>query len=273
MHEERLKVAFLGPLGTYSHQAAYDRFGGSVEYHESGTITDVFDAVSSRVAQVGVIPQENSIFGTVVETYDALRKPDLGFICGEIVLEVRHCLLVRRGVKFQEIQRVLSHEQALGQCRAFLAQNLASASLVKMVSTAAAAQALLTTSNAAAICSKHCATVFDGLEILAEGIQDQNTNFTRFYVLAASEDVKLPFASTSQTRCLLRLYSPNPPASITQLLATLAMAVSRIDRRPQLEEVERAPSVGDPATWRREIEQAMERVRASGGQVELLGVW
>lgn len=151
------------------------------------TLADVFDDIASKTAHAGVVPQENSIFGNVIETYDALRKQNVGFIRGEIVLEVQHCLLVRRGVKPEDIQCVKSHEQvgrafsgvcepvadrrtkALGQCRAFLAQKFPSASLEKVASTAAAAEAVLNSPNCAAICSKLCATVFDGLEILFEG--------------------------------------------------------------------------------------------------------
>ncbi|KAJ6623409.1 Prephenate dehydratase-domain-containing protein [Mycena sp. CBHHK59/15] len=291
MNKEPLKVTFLGPQGTYSHQAAYDRFGSIVEYCESGTITDVFNAVSSGVAHAGIIPQENTIFGGVVETYDALRNPDPGVIRGEIVLEVQHCLLVRRGVKFDEIQRIMSHEQALGQCRGFIAKNFKSASMVKMASTAAAARALLTASNSAAICSKLCATVFDGLDVLFEGIQDQKSNFTRFYVLTASKDVRLPPPSSpimGQTRCLVRLSSArdpsSPPVSITQLLSALAMTVSRLDRRPQIDntvpfrdlyfaELERASGVNTDTPWMPDIQQAMDRVRAAGGHIDLLGIW
>ncbi|KAJ7721074.1 Prephenate dehydratase-domain-containing protein [Mycena maculata] len=281
---ERLTVAFLGPLGTYSHQAAYDRFGSAVDYHESTTITGVFNAVSARTVHVGVIPQENSIFGSVVETYDALRRPNVGFIRGEVVLEIQHCLLVARGVKRDDIRFIKSHEQALGQCRDFLAQNFPSVALEKAASTAAAAQAVLTSRNSAAICSKLCATVFDGLEVLFEGIQDRNSNFTRFFVLSAAEDGELPpqpIPVPSPTRCLLRLSSGkgNVGPAITQLLVALAMTVSRLDRRPQLDsevvfhDIYFAELERRDATWPSEIENAIERVRASGGDAHLLGIW
>ncbi|KAJ7940864.1 Prephenate dehydratase-domain-containing protein [Mycena leptocephala] len=269
------KVAFLGPRGTYTHQAAYDRFGDTVEYHQSGNITgQCINAVASKTAHAGVVPQENSIFGSVIETYDALRKQDIGFIRGEIVLEVQHCLLVQRGVKREDIQCIKSHEQALGQCRGFLSQNFPFASLEKVASTAAAAEAVLTSPNCAAICSRLCIAVFDGLEILFEGIQDRSSNFTRFYVLTATRDNELPPSPCpvpSQTRCLVRL-SPRSDLgpAITQLLTALAMNVSRFDRRPQLEKLERGDS-GSP--WASDIENGIERVRASGGEAELLGIW
>ncbi|KAJ7684965.1 Prephenate dehydratase-domain-containing protein [Mycena polygramma] len=284
-NERPYKVAFLGPAGTYSHQAAYDRFGDAVEYHQSGTITNVFNAVASKTAQAGVVPQENTIFGSVIETYDGLRGQNVGFIQGEVVLEVQHCLLVRRGVKREDIQYIKSHEQALGQCRGFISQNFPSASLEKMASTAAAAEAVLTSSNAAAICSKLCVTVFDGLELLFEGIQDRNSNFTRFYVLSAAQNTELPLPPPTPnrpTRGLVRLSSQSSPAcGITQLLAALALKVSRLDRRPKLDspkpfddiyfaEIERGDS---SAPWLPEVEEGIGRVRASGGEAELIGIW
>ncbi|KAK7023721.1 Prephenate dehydratase domain-containing protein [Favolaschia claudopus] len=276
------RVAFLGPLGTYSHQAAYDKFGTAVEYHESRTIAEVFDAVASNIVHAGVVPQENSIFGGVIETYDKLRQPNVGFVRGDVVLEVQHCLLVRRGVKAEDITCIKSHEQALGQCRGFLAQNFSSASLEKVASTAAAAQAVLTSNDCAAICSRLCATIFDGLEILFEGIQDRSCNFTRFFILSPTQQSELPPSSSpigSETRSLVRLSSKE--MCISQVLAALNMLVSRLDRRPQLESSGLSQDVyfaeltkGDSdSPWILEVSQALQRVRASGGKAEMLGIW
>ncbi|KAJ7489925.1 Prephenate dehydratase-domain-containing protein [Mycena galericulata] len=288
MHEdpkrfERFTVAFLGPLGTYTHQAAYDRFGSTA---------NVFNAVSAKTAHAGVVPQENSIFGSVIETYDALRGPNVGFVRGEILLEVQHCMLVGRGVKREDIRFIKSHEQALGQCGRFLAENFPSASLEKVTSTAAAAQAVIASQNAAAICSKLCATIFDGLEILFEGIQNRKSmfsppNFTRFYVLSATPVAELPpwpFPVLGLPRCLVRLSSrhettsTSPGPALTQILAALAMTVSRIDRRPYLDsevlfhnvyfvELER----GDGPIS--DIHRAIERVGTLGWNAHLLGIW
>lgn len=158
----------------------------------------MFNAVSSTVP-LAVIPQENSIFGPVTETGDLLRLPVVGkdiFITGETILSIQHCLVVRKGVKLEQIQTILSHEQAsgfwflclqcltdefkaLGQCRNFISTNIPAASTVKMPSTAAAAQALLSAPNpnrdpfkCAAICSRIVVTIFNGLDVLREGIQD-----------------------------------------------------------------------------------------------------
>ncbi|KAJ3559768.1 hypothetical protein NM688_g145 [Phlebia brevispora] len=273
MTEQSLpKLAFLGPVGTYSHQVggAYDRFGGNVDYVEKQKIKDVFDAISAEIP-FGLVPQENSIYGSVTETYDALREPEVGetkFVKGEVTLAVQHCLVVRQGVKAEDVTRILSHEQALGQCGKYLQKNFPSAALQKMASTAAAAQALLNEGpeqlHSAAICSPLCAVVFKGLEILQESIQDKNTNCTRFYVLAQGLETKPPYlpGPPQLQRALVRIGLPAPeePESaedgsaealttsisahnrplhmvMSTLLTTFGVPVIRIDRRPSLNHV------------------------------------
>ncbi|KAH9837138.1 PDT-domain-containing protein [Rhodofomes roseus] len=275
--EESLpKLAFLGPLGSHSYQCAKNGFGTSVEYVERLSITEVFKAVSPEIP-FGLLPQENSVFGTVTETYDLLRLPEVGtekFVRGELVLPVRHSLLVRRGVQLADVERVLSHEQAsapanlpsaLGQCSRFLSEKLPGAARIKTPSTSAAAKSLLEdededrATRSAAICSVACATVFDGLEVLQEGIQNVDTNRTRFYVLATSPESKLPsgFQAPIPKHALVRIGlkpSPSPvngdasaspsPAPRTRdrlvhlvmstLLTTFGLPTSRVDRRPSL---------------------------------------
>ncbi|KAJ7063094.1 Prephenate dehydratase-domain-containing protein [Mycena amicta] len=273
-------VAFLGPLGTFTHQAAHETFGDSVEYRGCSTITAVFDAVASQSAHAGVIPQENSVFGSVIETYDALRREHPGFVQGEVVLEVRHCLLVPRGVKPSDVRRIKSHEQALGQCRAFLAQNFPAASLEKVTSTAAAAEAVLETRDSAAICSKICAVAFEGLEVLFESIQDRQDNRTRFYILTASQASRLPLPVPSPPSKALFRITPSPSERIVSLLTTLDLPVLRLDRRPQPQslhpfqdvyfvEVERGNSIN----WVIDVEQAVQRLRLEQADVKLLGLW
>lgn len=143
-----------------------------------------------EIVPIGVVPQENTIFGSVIETHDGLRRLNCGFVKGEITLQIQHCLLVKEGVQLHEIESVLSHEQvrcapwspsdahstfkALGQCQDFLSAYLPNATRVKTPSTASAARSLLTSPRScAAICSKVCATMFEELEILREGIQDE----------------------------------------------------------------------------------------------------
>jgi len=102
---QKTRVAVLGPLGTYTHEAAHKVFGDTVEYEERRTISDTFQAVRD-VVSIAVVPQENTIFGNVIETYDALRQNGCGFVKGEITLQVQHCLLVQKGVQLHEIEKI-----------------------------------------------------------------------------------------------------------------------------------------------------------------------
>ncbi|KAL0577336.1 prephenate dehydratase [Marasmius crinis-equi] len=296
-------VAFLGPLGTYSHQASYEQFHDTVEFIEKGKIADVFDALGET--DFGVIPQENTIFGPVVETYDALRGVESGFIRGEIALKVQHCLIVRKGVKISDIDCVMSHEQALGQCRGFLAKYLPGAATMKMTSTAAAAEVVANTSGStrAAICSKICLKMFQGLELLEEGIQDEKSNYTRFYVMAKNRKTTLPVVPvTPVSHALVRIHfgcPENNPGDITAAVKALELGVARIDRRPALNRtpfddvyfvelrdsqaryantngVDAGGDIGrmnGKTPWHERVEEAIERVRVLGGEVKLLGLW
>ncbi|KAF8168006.1 Prephenate dehydratase-domain-containing protein [Crassisporium funariophilum] len=290
---EKPKVAVLGPLGTYTHEAAFKAFGYDASYEERASISDVFDALSPKTP-LGVVPQENSIFGTVIETYDFLRGSDAAFIRGEITIRVEHCLLTKKGVELAQVKRIMSHEQALGQCRDFISQYLPSAHLVKTPSTAAAAQALLDSPpDCAAICSRICATLFDGLEVLFTGIQNQQSNFTRFFVVAHTRQTTLPpvLKNNCQTKALIRLSSPLPPSTeargpcafdVTKYLKILDLSTSRIDRRPSLDSVAfrdiyfiEVIGCGKELldSWTRDVEKGVARMRSLGGEVTLVGVW
>ncbi|KAF9229393.1 PDT-domain-containing protein [Gyrodon lividus] len=297
---EKPKLAFLGPLGTYSHQAAHECFKESVEYLAQPTIADVQQTLSADVP-FGIIPQENSINGSVVETYNLLRTPAVGresFVRGYTVLAIQHSLVVRQGVKIEDIENVLSHEQALGQCRTWLAEHLPTASLVPMDSTASAAEKLLSAEpggldsrKCAAICSSVVVTIYEGLEVLQEGIQDGEENFTRFYVLSHGLDVALPAAVVlpTQNMALLRLQAPFESEAASRLdiakaVTTLDLDLVRIDRRPSLHarlfddvyflEISATPDNGmEFPSWSDQLQRAVERMKHSGAEVAVLGVW
>ncbi|KAF5355646.1 hypothetical protein D9756_003848 [Leucocoprinus leucothites] len=297
-------------------QAAHKIFGDAVEYEERRTISgmvtsghllkhrltrssDTLRAVQETV-QIGVVPQENTIFGNVIETYDGLRRSQCGFVKGEITLQIQHCLLAKRGVRLQEIETVLSHEQALGQCQDFLDANLPNASRVKTPSTASAARALLAGSRTcAAICSKVCATIFDELEIIREGIQKEADNFTRFYIIVRDREVEFPTAAphTANCRALIRLWiSPPPPSGtrphkdVIHYLASSGLGITRIDRRPSDDDLpfrdvyfvevagtaevmgrsEQSPAI---RSWPMSVADALGFIRNMGGEVDLIGLW
>jgi chorismate mutase/prephenate dehydratase len=179
--EEPLRVAYLGPEGTFSQMAARHLFGLQARYRECATIEAVFEAVHSKDATYGVVPFENSTEGAVSMTSDALLEGDL-LIRQEYVLPVSHCLL-SRAKSLSSITGVYSHPQALAQCRMWIAKHLPRAQVVQTSSTAAAAREAHADERAAAIGADIASELHD-VPILRSRIQDRRENATRFVVLA-----------------------------------------------------------------------------------------
>jgi chorismate mutase/prephenate dehydratase len=177
--EKSLKVAYLGPPSTFTHEAARSRFGASVEYLSCETISDVFDAVEKKMADYGVVPVENSTEGAVTYTLDRLVDTTLK-ICAELYLPISECLLSH--VSRERIEKVYSHPQVLGQCRQWLQREMSGVDVVPVASTARAAEMAAKEKNAAALASRLAAEIY-GLEILESDVQDMSGNTTRFLVL------------------------------------------------------------------------------------------
>lgn len=178
--EERVRVAFLGPDGTFSHQAASRQFGAQVDLVPVTTMRDVFTLTERGDTHFGVVPVENTIEGPITVTFDALVESDVT-ICSEIKLEIAQHLMSRSG-QLEDIQRVASHPQPLAQCRRWLETNLPGIETIETTSTAAAAQLAHADSKVASIGSEVTAEVYDLLPI-ASNIQDQRGNTTRFLVI------------------------------------------------------------------------------------------
>ncbi|KAF8730483.1 hypothetical protein AX14_005536 [Amanita brunnescens Koide BX004] len=287
---ETLNVAVLGPLGTYTHEAAHNRFGIDAIYHERRTITDTINTLSDAIP-IAVVPQENSIFGSVIETYDNFRRSDCGFVQGEVLLKVTHCLVVKKGVTLGGIRRVMSHEQALGQCHDFLNNYLPGIEQVKMPSTAAAAHALLDSPPSyAAICSKLCASMFDDLDVIREGIQAGDVNYTRFLIMTTDRSSTIP-AQFSVAICYKAIFRiPIHPSSSDLMrifkLITAKTKIVRIDRRPDprattpfqdvyFVEITRLHSESsiDIVAWATEVDALVLTIKQAGDDVNLIGIW
>jgi chorismate mutase/prephenate dehydratase len=217
---------YLGPPGTFTHAAAKlalpDR-----ELVAASTIAGVFDGVSAGAAELGVVPVENSTEGSVGSTLDALIESPLR-IERELVLEVEHCLLARHGER-ERFARVGSHPQALGQCRRWLARELPHAELWPMASTAAAAQEAASDDRTAAIASRLAAELF-GLSIVAESIEDQSPNVTRFLVIGGGDP-----APTGSDRTSVAFSLPHVRGALRGALEIFDRAglnLTRIESRP-----------------------------------------
>jgi len=299
--ETDTRIAYLGPEGTYSHQIAIERFGDSALLVKEDTIRGVYNALSPLIPFV-VIPKDNSIFGPVTETYDLLRDEKMGsqiFVREELTLPIRHSFLVRKGAKLQDIKRVLSHEQALGQCTNFLSEKIPNATTERVHSTAAAATAILEREDTAAICSKVCAAIYEGLEVLYEGIQNEDINYTKFWVLSTSQSVSLPGLKPDYgTRgALLRARAPSHQANLVYLFGSIQFPVVHIDRRPSLtgppfqdvyflelqHEGSRTSASVDssqatnkqksPQEWDEDATRTLIHIRNAGWNCDFLGSW
>jgi chorismate mutase / prephenate dehydratase len=180
------RIAFLGPLYSFSHLAAIHRFGQSVELVPVGTIAAVFEEVHRRQCDFGLAPIENSTDGRVADTLDMFTRLSVR-ICGEVELRIHHSLLGK--CPRTDVREVYSKPQALSQCRNWLAKHLPSARTIEVTSTSTAAQLASEKPGAAAIASVQAGVRY-GLDVLAENIEDNPFNTTRFAVIGDQPSVK-----------------------------------------------------------------------------------
>jgi len=181
--QKKLKVAYLGPEATFTHMAAVKNFGKYALYTPVKSIADVFSEVEKGRSDYGVVPIENSTEGVINHTLDMFVTSELK-ICSELLLEISHNLL-SRGSDLKEIKRIYSHPQAIAQSRNWIEDNLPNAELVETSSTARAAEMAEKDPESGAIASRLAASLYD-LKIIAEHIEDNVQNFTRFLVIGKS---------------------------------------------------------------------------------------
>ncbi|NKB23482.1 MAG: prephenate dehydratase [Kiritimatiellae bacterium] len=178
--ERNLKIAYLGPSATFTHQAALSRFGRSVDYAPCETTSDVFLSVEQGSTEYGVVPIENSTEGAVTHTLDEFVGRSVA-ICAEIFLPISHHLLSRSPQK--DLQKIYSNPQVFGQCRRWLLDHASGIQLIPISSTAKAAETVVDEKGAAALASSLAAELY-GLDVLEKELQDIGGNTTRFLVIA-----------------------------------------------------------------------------------------
>jgi chorismate mutase/prephenate dehydratase len=225
--QKPLKIAFLGPIGTYSEAAVRKQFGHSVQNIPLQTIDEVFREVEVGTANYGIVPVENSTEGGVNQTLDCLIKTNLK-ICGEIALPIHHYLL-SKVTSLAEIKRIYSHQQSFAQCRGWLDNQLPTIERIAVNSNAEAAQRAANESGSAAIAGKMAAEIYQ-LQKVASRIEDDINNTTRFAVLG--QQIVSP---TGTDKTSLLLSSPNKAGALYHLLepfATNNISMTRIESRP-----------------------------------------
>jgi chorismate mutase / prephenate dehydratase len=206
-----LKVAYLGPEYSFSHLAAVERFGQAVEFIGVGSIAAVFEEVNRGHADFGVVPLENSTDGRVADTLDMfIRLPQMK-ISAEVRLRIHHNLMAN--CEQQEIRRVYSKPQALGQCRNWLAKNVPYAQYHEVASTTIAANLASQERGAAAVASRQAAVKY-GLRILATDIEDSANNETRFAVIGTQETDR---TGNDKTAVMFKL--PHEPGALVDALS------------------------------------------------------
>lgn len=180
-------VAFFGPAGTYTHEAAIAQFGSSVELLACDSIPDVFTAVETERATFGIVPVENTTEGAVTPTLDSLAETT-AVILAERILKIDHCLMAREADP-AKIRRIASHPQPLGQCKRYLAEKFPGVELLPTASTVAAAKLASTEKGTAAIGSQVALHLY-GLQLVARSIQDNAANVTRFLVIGPDQKTR-----------------------------------------------------------------------------------
>jgi chorismate mutase/prephenate dehydratase len=227
--QEPLKVAFLGPEGTFTQQAVLKHFGHSVRSLPLPSVDEVFHEVEAGAVDFGVVAIENSTEGMVINTLDRFLNSPVK-ICGEVELRIHHSLMGRMDA-MNQIERVCSHQQALAQCRAWLDEHLPEAARVPVTSNAEGARRARDEKGTAAIAGETAAAVY-GLQLLAKDIEDRDDNTTRFFVLGR----KL-FSPSGQDRTtlLVSVGHTDSAGALFKLLEPFAqhgISMSRIESRP-----------------------------------------
>jgi len=227
--QEPLKVAFLGPEGTFTQAAVLTHFGHSVRGLPLGSMDEVFHEVEAASADFGVVPIENSTEGTVNHTLDRFIASPLT-ICGEVELRIHHSIMGQMS-SLEKIVRLCSHPQALAQCRGWLDEHLPDVERVPVSSNAEGARRARDEQGTAAIAGETAAEVY-GLKILAAEIEDRPDNTTRFFVLGRK--LFTP-SGVDRTTLLVSIGHTDAPGALQRLLQPLAdhgVSMTRIESRP-----------------------------------------
>ncbi len=209
-------ISFLGPDGSFTHQAAENRFGAVADYISLPSIQSVFDSVETGRAKYGVIPIENNQEGMVKETLDILFEKNV-FIISEIIIPVNFCIASKLG-NIHHITKIYSKDIAFNQCTKFLSDYFGSKEegfFVQVDSTSKAAQLAEKEEGAAALCS-HIAAKINHLPILFDNIQDSDSNHTRFYII--SKQVNLKKTNKDKTSIAVKLKNDDKPGALVDLL-------------------------------------------------------
>lgn len=266
--EQPMKIAYLGPPATFTHQAALRQFGLSAQLVAQKSIPAVFEEVCRGRAPYGVVPVENSTEGVVSHTLDMFIRSELK-INAEILLEIEHNLLSLTG-RMEDVRKVVSHPQALAQCRKWLEENLPETTLVDVGSTALAAQMAAEDEGVAAIAGEVAATMY-GLKTVKQKIQDNPNNLTRFLVIG--RNIPAPSAQDKTSVMFSVKDEPGILYSMLKPFSNRGINLSKIESRPMKKKaweyvffLDMDGHVQDPI-----VAEAIEELRGCCQELRVLG--
>jgi len=225
-----MKIAIQGEPGSFSHEAAL-KLVPDAEIVPCALSAEVFAALDSGAADAAAIPIENSLAGSVLEHFDLLLHHDVRAV-RETLLRIRHNLIAVKGAKIGEIDRVYSHAVALAQCRRFLAEH-PNMKPIAFYDTAGSVKQLVSTRDmqAAAIASEQAA-VYYGAEILARGIEDDEENYTRFFLVRRSDEAEVDPAANKMSVAFTLEHKPGSLVAALSALSATGTNLTKIESRP-----------------------------------------
>ncbi len=273
-----MRIAYLGPAGTFTEDALGEALEAATEYVplRTPTIRDAILAVEQGKVERALVPFENSIEGSVRTTLDTLAFDARGVtIVGEYDFAVRAMLIVREPLELNQIERVLSHPQPLAQCARFLRENLPSAERQSVESTAAAVKAVSESAAPLAAIGAHAAAELYGCTILREGIEDEPNNVTRF-VWIAPEGTEPEAGEAWKTSLVFSELGEDHPGALVNALREFSsreVNLSRIESRPLRQGLGRYMFFCDleGALSEQTVNEAVEALRSKADSVRILG--
>lgn len=221
-----MNIGYLGPKGSYSYEAALKYISKDDKLVEYDTISKVIDSLEERKIDRCIVPLENAIQGSVLDTMDSIIEYKDIFIVDELILDINHILMAK--TKDTRIARIYSHPQALAQCKNFLKENYYNVEKIPVSSTSYAANIVSKESDTACICNTSCKEIYD-LEIIADKIQDVEGNQTKFIVLSKEKNLR----KTNKTSIIFS--TKDEPGALYKILGMFSMAeinLTKIESRP-----------------------------------------
>ena len=265
------KIAYLGPAGSFSEQAAIERCN-SCEYVPVESIPMVASVVASGGADEGVVPIENSIEGAVTFTVDLLIHDSDLMITGETIVPIKQCLSAKDPVSLEDIEVVFSHPQSLSQCREYLGRNLPQAELVASLSNSKAVEEMKNSlARAAAISSQRAANI-NNVVVLRTGIEDFSNNQTRFVILSRVDS--LPTGDDKTSLCF-EFYDDSPGilSNVLTEFASRGINLEKIESRPNKKRLGLYVFLLDIQGHKQDapVLQAVEALKSQVGMLKILG--